>query len=213
MKKTAKRKAPKPKKCRRPGCETTFAPRSSFQKACSPDCSLALVRLETERKEKRDAKKLRQQHRRELRAHREARKTIDDLTKEAQREFNRYVRARDRADQQPCISCGRPESVIESDGLAFGGSWDAGHYLTVGAHPELRFDEDNVHRQCKGCNRMNGTTRKKHRAGLVKRIGEARVRRLEQPHPAPRYRHDDLRAIRDRYRARANAAEKLRPRD
>jgi hypothetical protein len=81
------------------------------------------------KKEKEDKKKAK-----------EGIKSNTQLLNEAQKEFNAYIREVDK--NEPCISCQRFHD----------GQYHAGHYLSVGAHPELRFNEDNCHKQCSVCN-------------------------------------------------------------
>ena len=69
-------------------------------------------------------------------------KTLAKLKKDAQKVFNEYIRKRDSG--LPCISC----SQFKED-------YDAGHYFHVGHYDGLRFDEDNCHAECVGCNRFN----------------------------------------------------------
>lgn len=85
---------------------------------------------------------------------------------------------------------------------------DAGHYLSRGSSIELAFDERNVNAQAKSCNRPGGTTRAQFRDGMVERYGSAVVDELEGPHKLEQLRHDDLRAIRDKYRKMANDLSK-----
>lgn len=129
--------------------------------------------------------------------------TVSDWTKKAQYEFNRYIRQRDA--EKACISCGRYDAEIE--GGFVGGKWDAGHFLSRGAFPELRFEPDNCHKQCKSCNGGSGKFAKKsrtvsqeYRSRLIDRIGLERVEEVEKPYPAKRYRIDDLKEIRDKYK-------------
>lgn len=173
---------PKPKLCRAPGCEVQFTPRASFQKACSPKCALVLVRLDKQR-----------QVRREKRAGRVKLRTVSDWTKLAQAEFNRFIRERDKA--LPCISCGR----------STGAKRNAGHYLSAGSHPELRFNEDNCNGQCEHCNSWKSGNAVSYRVALVHKIGLGRVEALEGPHEPKRYRIDELIAIRDEYRRKWKA--------
>jgi hypothetical protein len=122
--------------------------------------------------------------------------------KEAQAAFNAYIRARD--DGRGCISCG----VVTGARSLTGGGFDAGHYLTVGARPELRFDEENCHKQCKRCNQHLHGNLVSYRVGLVQRLGPAAVERLEGPHEPKKYDVAALRQIRDHYRAQARAMAK-----
>lgn len=126
----------------------------------------------------------------------------------AQTQFNKFIRARDIG--LPCVSCSAAESEVESQqGWKVGGAWDCGHYLSVGSHPELRFEQDNAARQCKSCNggsgnysRKNHQTAKDYRVELIKRIGLERVEWLEGPHEPKRYRKEDYQAIEAEYKAK-----------
>jgi hypothetical protein len=107
---------------------------------------------------------------------------------EAQASFNAWIRARDA--DKPCISCGRMHD----------GQWHAGHYLSTGARPELRFEPYNCHKQCAPCNTHLHGNLVLYRTALIERIGLIRVKRLEGPHPPAKLTIEDLRAIRDEYR-------------
>jgi hypothetical protein len=123
---------------------------------------------------------------------REAIKTRSQWMKEAQTAFNAYIRARDQ--DKSCVSCGRHHE----------GQWHAGHYLSTGARPELRFNEDNCHKQCQPCNTHLHGNLVMYRAELIRRIGLYAVERLEGPQTPKKYTIPDLKEIRDEYR------EKLR---
>lgn len=169
----------KPKKCR--VCRREFAPRLSTQVCCSPTCAISYARHCGEKRQSAAMKRVAAAEKRERRI---ALKTRKDWVREAQAAFNAWVRERDHF--QPCISCG---SHVPD------GYWDAGHFLSVGAHPELRFEPLNCHKQCKSC---NGTTihkrgyvqpferqlsvRNRYRANLVERIGLRQVEWLESYH-------------------------------
>lgn len=168
-------------------------------------CSIAC--LAENQKDKRVAKAKKE----EAKKHKEAKERVkrtSDLKSEAQKAFNAFIRYRDR--EQDCISCDRSIEEIEGrDGWKVGGAWDAGHYLEVGSHEELRFNEDNCHRQCKSDNGGAGNYVKKkrsvddrYRQKLIDRIGLERVEKLEGPQEQARYRADDYRQIRDKYKAK-----------
>jgi hypothetical protein len=82
--------------------------------------------------------------------------------------------------------------------------------MSVGSCPELRFEPRNIHAQRKSCNRPGGTTRAAFRAGMIARVGLDVVEWLEGPHEPRKYTRDDLRAIRDEYRAKAREFAKER---
>jgi hypothetical protein len=60
-----------------------------------------------------------------------------------------------------------------------------GHYMSVGSTPELRFNEDNVHKQCERCNTFYSGNLINYRISLIDRIGIERVEFLERKDHAP----------------------------
>lgn len=91
--------------------------------------------------------------------------SVAELKKKAQTVFNAWIRNRDHG--QACISCG---------------SWTtnhASHYFSAGHYPGLRFNEDNVHASCLKCNYYLHGNLVHYREGLLKRIGQERVEKLE----------------------------------
>ena len=159
-------------------CAKTFVQRNSMARVCSPGCAIKTVR------NKRKAELA------EFKKRKELAKPRSKWLKEAQQAFNAWIRQRDA--ELPCISCGRFHE----------GQWHAGHYLSTGARPELRFHERNVWRQCSACNTHLHGNLVMYRAELIRRIGLAEVERLEGPCEPKKYTIDDLREIRDEYRAR-----------
>lgn len=137
----------------------------------------------------------------ETRRRKEAIKTIPDLIKEAQREFNAYIRARDA--HQPCICCGQPLGTGE-----VGGAFDCGHYRSTGSASHLRFDERNAHAQRKVCNRWGAGRAVDYRIGLVARIGLAAVEALENDNTPHKWTREELIAIRDNYKAKLKEMKK-----
>lgn len=159
----------------------------------------------SDQKSKIQAKKEREQKRRDLartRERKEALKTIYHLIAEAQKEFNAYIRARDAV--QGCISCGAPPPNLA--GLHAGR--DAGHYRSTGAASHLRFDERNCHAQCVHCNQHLSGNVVAYRAGLVLRIGLAAVEALEADNDPVKWDRDTLRQIKVIYRAKTRALKK-----
>ena len=123
-------------------------------------------------------------------------KTRRELLAEAQTAFNLWCRLRDEAD--PCISCGRHHQ----------GQWHAGHYLSTGARPELRFNPDNVHKQCMPCNTHLHGNLVLYRLALIEKIGLERVEWLEGPHEPTKYSADELKAIKAEYSRKAKELRK-----
>lgn len=163
-------------------CAVEYTKARIEQMVCSPRCAgripvIARNTLKAERKATKVAlQKL---------------KTRSQWMREAQKEFNAYIRARDA--QEACISCCRHHP----------GQWHAGHYLSTGARPELRFDEANVHKQCQPCNVHLHGNLVLYRVGLIGKIGAAAVALLEAAHEPKHYSTADLKAIRDEYRRKA----------
>lgn len=155
-------------------------------------------------------KVLERERRADTRDRKLALKTRRDHEKDAQREFNRFIRLRDHADG--CISCGASREQVESEqGWKVGGAWDCGHFLSVGSHPELRFDEDNAHKQCKACNagsfkfsRKGRTVAQEYESRLVVKIGQERVDRLKGPHPMQKRSVEDLIQLKKKYAKLSN---------
>lgn len=168
-------------------CERVFVPDRMGQVACRPACAMKKARTDRTAIEKAE--------RESVKRRKEAVKRIPDLIAEAQTAFNAYIRARDEG--QLCICCGKPFEPMKP-----GGSIDAGHFRSRGAAGHLRFNEDNCFAQRKNCNRPGGTTYAAFRAGVVARIGEARVTALEADNTPHKWTHDELRGIRDTYRAK-----------
>jgi hypothetical protein len=187
----------KQKKCKAKGCGVVFSPARPMQCVCSPACAQLLARAKTEQAET----KQRQEQRKADRAKREKLKTRSDWIKEAQREFNRFIRLRDSG--KPCVCCG--SHLGDGD---VGGAFDCGHYRSVGSAPHLRFDERNAHAQRKQCNRYGSGRAVDYRIGLVARYGLAFVEGLERDQSPKHYTIEDLKHIRDTYRAKCKELEK-----
>lgn len=188
----------KPAKCKHCAhCKREFIPQKTMQQVCGPLCASRMVRAKTAAKKVQD--------RQQTRTRREAIKTIPDLIREAQTAFNAFVRARDEG--KPCICCG---GMPKGDPLR-GGAWDCGHYRSTGSAPHLRFDERNAHRQLARCNRHGAGRAVDYRIGLIARIGLAEVEALEADNRVHKWERDELREIRDTYRAKLKAikAEKV----
>ncbi|MDU4999948.1 MAG: recombination protein NinG, partial [Enterobacteriaceae bacterium] len=123
-------------------------------------------------------------------------KPLSYFIKQAQHAFNEFIRYRDR--DLPCISCGRHHD----------GQYHAGHFRTTGASPELRFDEDNCHKQCSACNNHLSGNLTAYRPALIAKIGQARFDALMGPHALPKWTRDDYIRIRDEYRAKLRDLKK-----
>lgn len=98
-------------------------------------------------------------------------KSIPQLLKIAQKHFNAYIRYRDtKQGYFVCISCGKYKGLEKMH---------AGHYLSAGHYSFLRFDENNVHGQCVGCNTYLHGNAIPYRINLINKIGAIEVEKLE----------------------------------
>eukprot|EP00456_Euglypha_rotunda_P086635 TRINITY_DN8790_c0_g1_i13.p1 TRINITY_DN8790_c0_g1~~TRINITY_DN8790_c0_g1_i13.p1 ORF type:complete len:190 (-),score=31.39 TRINITY_DN8790_c0_g1_i13:1299-1868(-) len=177
------RKPPKPKACKT--CGNPFTPRAMGQKCCSTPCAIEHVRKIEGAKILSAARKQRKEARAKL-------MTVSDWAKRAQTAVNAFVRLRDA--DLPCVSCGRHHQ----------GQYHAGHFRTVKACPELRYEPDNIQKQCAPCNDHLSGNIVPYRAELIRRIGIERVEWIEGPHEPKRYRIEDLKAIEVEFKAKTN---------
>lgn len=180
-------------KCRQ--CGDPFQKRSQMHTICSTPCILRFAEIKeakTARLRAAEQARAEKADRADLAARKLALQPRKWWMKRAERAFNEWVRVRDAA--LPCVSCGRHKET-----------YDAGHYLTVGSCPELRFDEANVHKQCVQCNHDLHGNPIRYRIRLLTLIGPAELDRLEGPNAPKKYTVADLQAIHDDYRARTKA--------
>jgi hypothetical protein len=174
-------------------CKTKFEPKfNTTQAVCSPKCALEKGKKDAEKKRKATQAK----ERKDLRKRKEALKSRGDWLREAQIEFNKFIRLRDA--KEPCISCQR----------STGCKMNAGHYRSVGSSPELRFNEFNVHIQCEHCNNFKSGSPIDYRINLVKKIGLERVEWLEGKHEPKKYTIEEIKEIKSKYKKLANELNK-----
>ncbi len=175
-----------------PKCRTCRAPTTQkfgLTYACTIEHALQYVNAQAARREEKRYR----QRKADL-------KTLPQLTREAQTAFNAYIRARDA--DLPCISCG------DFTPMTRGGDYDAGHYRSIGANPELRFHEQNCNKQCKRCNGHLSGNIVNYRVGLLMKYGELVVAEIEGPHEPLKLVRQDAIDIRDRYKAKLKAITK-----
>jgi hypothetical protein len=178
-------KQPRPKKCKNPACGISFPTQRLGQAVCSPKCGLAIKDVNQEKARK----SLAQIERRDIKVRKEKLKSRAEHLREAQAAFNEWIRLRDA--DRPCVSCGRHHE----------GQYHAGHYRSVGANPELRFEPLNVWKQCAPCNTHLSGNLVNYRLSLLQLIGDAQVEWLEGPHSARKYTVDEIKTIKAEYRA------------
>ena len=124
-------------------------------------------------------------------------KTVQDLLKEAQIVFNKYIRLRDKG--LPCISCQNPNPK----------KINAGHYISSGKSKYLTFNLYNVNIQCEYCNTYKHGNLIEYRINLIKKIGIKKVEYLEaNRHKTKKYTRQELISIIDEYKKKIKKMNK-----
>lgn len=154
---TGKQKTKKCKHCKQPFVVNPIYP---LQYICTPICAIAYQKYLSEKLKQnkwRDEKKVMI----------EKLLTHSDYIKMLQTVFNAFIRKRDA--DLPCITCGTSKDI----------EYAAGHFYPT-TYQYLRFNEDNVHKQCnKSCNMMKRGNLLEYRPALIKKIGIERVEVLD----------------------------------
>ena len=177
----------KPKKCK--SCGVMFKPFSSLAKVCSMACSLDYI-------DKQKAVKVKQEHIKQKKTFLANDKSFQRA--KAQKAFNEFIRLRDAG--LGCISCEKPSD--------WSGQWHAGHYKTVGARPDLRFNEDNVHKQCSQCNNFLSGNIGPYTLALERKIGAERLAARDSEGGPQKYTASDYAAIHAEYSAKIKQLNK-----
>jgi hypothetical protein len=176
---------PRQKTCQ--SCRLKFTPVLGNAKVCSVACSVKFVEMVKAKTARKKAKAVRAADKASI----EAMQPLEYWLKAAQRAFNAWTIKRDAA--LPCISCGRSNADV----------WNAGHYVSVGACRTIRFNPDNVHKQCARPSNMDlAGNAIKYRVGLIAKIGVERVEALESWHKPVKLTIDQAKAIGIEYRAK-----------
>lgn len=139
-------------------CEKSFLPYTTTQPVCSFDC---LIQYNSEKEVKKRVKTMKK----ELLTH-------SDYLGLLQVVFNKYIRLRDK--NRLCISCGK--KVVDGH---------ASHFFSVGAYPNLRFNENNVHLSCIECNLHKHGNTAEYALRLPERIGQAEFNKLLEQRNEP----------------------------
>lgn len=121
-------------------------------------------------------------------------KTLAQLKKDMDKVFNAYIRKRDSKDGYfTCISSGKTLPVSQMN---------AGHFYSAGHHSAVRWDEDNVHGQSIHDNCFLHGNLLGYREGLLKKIGQERLTRLEiRRHNEAKYDRGTLEILIKKYKS------------
>ena len=75
---------------------------------------------------------------------------------------------------EPCCTCGKTSDV----------KYDAGHFISRGSSPEIRFELTNIHKQCSvNCNQVGAGMRKEYDQFIIAKYGQDHLEWLMGPHP------------------------------
>jgi hypothetical protein len=160
----------KQKTCKLLTCKKKFTPTQFAQIVCGWKCAIEYDRQKKTKKEKKE-------HAKGKKAFRLSDAPLQKKLTQAL--VNKYIRLRD--DDRTCISC-----------LKYTGQMQAGHYLSVGSHPNLRYAARNIHKQCATCNNHLSGNLLEFRKGLIKRYGVAFVESLEADQTPRKFSNDEV---------------------
>lgn len=145
-------------------CNQWFNPIRDNQYVCSYECSCV---KNNEKFEKQKASVKKKSWTKEKAKITEDLMTQSEWIQKLQKVFNEFIRERDKG--LPCISCKGTRDV----------EYAAGHFIPT-TYQYLRFNEDNVNRQCNQyCNMHLRGNLAEYRPNLIKKIGIRRVEQLE----------------------------------
>jgi len=156
---------PRPKKCK--FCGEKFQPERPLQPCCTIKCAIALTHKQHDDKNKRDKIERDRLKTKQLRPRNNWFARLQILV-------NQWVRYRDRL--EPCCTCGTTNQNIK---------YDAGHFHTKKARPDIRFELTNIHKQCSvKCNQHGSGMRKEYSEFIVEKYGKDHLDWLNSPQPS-----------------------------
>ena len=133
------------KKCKQ--CKQPFEPQRPLQYVCSIPCSYEYSKKLQEKKEKEKFKELKEKC-----------KQKRDFLNDLQNEINTIVRLIDN--NQPCIATGLNN-----------GKRNAGHYISRGSNPTIRFNLHNIHIQSEHSNSYKAGDTTRYKEGIINIYG------------------------------------------
>ncbi len=152
---------------------------------CNEQCKIDYAMAYIERERAKKARKARAELNKKIKAQKKLnnwkqsrrRKKVKSMAQwydQLQKLVNQYVlHVRDK--DKPCCTCGTTNPAIK---------YDAGHYRSRGACPELRFELSNIHRQCSvQCNGFKSGARAEYNEFIKAQYGQAHYDWLNGKHP------------------------------
>ena len=144
-------------------CKDKFIPLRPLQMVCSPLCGIEYTKQQKAKQWQKEKKVIK-----------EKLMTKKDYLNILQKVFNTYIRIRDKG--KPCISC---DKFLKPNDI------NAGHFYSVGAYANLRFNELNVHNQCIECNLYKHGNVLEYSLRLPNRIGIDNYNLLQENRNTP----------------------------
>ncbi len=143
---------------------------------CAMKHSINLSKKIKEKKQKEAAKSQAEFKRKVNRAHTEHKKKVKPIKEwqdKLQKLVNQFiVHVRDK--DKPCCTCGTDSPSIK---------YDAGHYRTRAAAPEIRYELTNIHKQCSvKCNQQGSGMRKEYQGFIEYHYGAEHLVWLDGSH-------------------------------
>jgi len=168
-------------------CKEVFTKKQPLQMVCSPKCGYEYAKKQKEKAWKKEKKELK-----------ESLKTWMDYYQEALKEFNKYIRCRDK--DENCISCDKRAGTYKLT---------SGHFYPQGQYKSVALDEDNAHSQCwYDCNKNKHGNLQEYRPRLIKKIGLERVEELDRKaRETVKYSIPELIEIKERYKQKVKLLE------
>ena len=166
-------------------CGIKYLPHNAGQVVCTYKCAIEYGKKAVVKEKKAKVKEVKEKI-----------KSKSDYLRELQTLFNKFIRLRDK--DKPCISCGREIKGVRH----------ASHYLSVGGHPSVRFNEDNVWVSCYKCNVWLSGNQLEYRKRLIEQIGIERVELVESFANKPRhYSISEIQELKDVYKKKIRLYE------
>lgn len=172
----------KEKKCKK--CEQMFKPFKFAQPVCF-DCAFIVARRKAEAKANRDTITLQREKKAKHRSDKLKVRRADRLDR-LQKLVNRYVvHVRDK--DKPCYTCGTTNKNIK---------YDAGHFFTRKARPDIRFELLNIHKQCSvNCNNHGSGMRNEYEKHFIEDYGIDALDELKRRRPMLKVQFPDAESI------------------
>jgi len=164
-------------------CKDKFTPRKFNWKYCDNEACTDVGVKELLKKQREKQAKDREQVDKAVKAKKE-RESLATLRNNVKNICHQYIRLRDKC--KPCVSCG--------------GEWteehQAGHWFKAELYSSIRYDERNIHNQCKKCNLFLNGNVERYTERVHLRIGKAGKAAIQKA--AAKYKQDAFKWERSR---------------